>query len=68
MHLISTGLLGRLKCTNIDVANLFKGFKAPKKLFLMLFEGKPINKHTREDITGCKTLYLEIKLKEAKFN
>ena len=41
----------------------------------MLFDGKRINKLTREDCkTGCKTLskietlYLELKLKETKFN
>ena len=40
----------------------------------MLFEAKRINKVTRDDFTGCKTLnnveplYLQVKLKEVKFN
>ena len=75
MHVISQGFLWRLKWINLGVDDLFRGFKAPRKLLLMLFDGKRINKLTREDCkTGCKTLskietlYLELKLKETKFN
>ena len=53
------------------MANLFRGFRAPRKLLLMLFDGKRINKLTRKDCkTGCETLskmetlYLELKLKK----
>ena len=50
-HVISPGLLWRLKCIKLGVANLFRGFKAKRKIFLMLFQGKRINKRTKKD---CK--------------
>ena len=59
----------RLKCIKLCVANIFRGFKGPRKLWLMLLEAKRINKIMRDDFTSCKTLrklepiYFEVKLK-----
>ena len=62
-------LLLRFKCINLCVANIFRGFKGSRKLWLMLFEAKRMNKVMRDDFTSCKTLrkpqpiYFEVKLK-----
>ena len=51
------------------VANIFRGFKGSRKLWLMLFEAKRINEIMRVVFTSCKALRkpepinFEVKLK-----
>ena len=62
-------LLLRLKFINLRVANIFRGFKGSRKLWLMLFEVKRMNKVMRDGLTSRKTLrkpepiYFEVKPK-----
>ena len=73
-HVMCQRLLQRWKYIKLGPTNIFTGFKSPRKLWLMFFEAKRINKVRRDDFTGCKTLrkiqpmYLEFALKEGKFN
>ena len=67
--MMSLQLLLRRTCIKLCVANIFRGFKGSRKLWLMLFEAKRINEIMRVVFTSCKTqrkpepIYFEIKLK-----
>ena len=65
--------LYRLKCIRRGAPNLFRGFKASRKIWLMFCRLNNTGKGRRDNFKGIKTLnnvkpmYLEVKLKEAKF-
>ena len=52
----------------------FRGFRAPKKLWLIILENNDLENGTKHNFTGCITLskvklkYSEEKFKKAKFN
>ena len=53
-HKMSLGHPSMMKCLKLGVTNSFRGFKYPTKLLLMLFDGKRINKLTKDHTIVAK--------------
>ena len=54
-HVLSPGHPSMMKCLKLVVTNPFGGFKYRRKSLPMLFDGKQINKLTRDHTTVWKT-------------
>ena len=53
-HKMSLGHPSMMKCLKLGMINSFRGFKYPRKLLLMLFDGKRINKLTKDHTIVAK--------------
>ena len=53
-HKMSLGHPSMMKCLKLGVTNSFRGFKYPRKLLLMLFDGKRIKKLTKDHTIVAK--------------